>query len=146
MSGRVHNPDMLPESPDDPLEQDAPDHHADDPAITSWFLAEGDRANSATDLRMFTTGNLVQPLIDGRGYFGRLCAELKATRAGDQVYLLDFRGDLPPMTRRGAGRTRFRYCVPTRRASAATRSRRMASGASHMLTGRRSHAPAAWST
>ena len=97
MCGRVHNPDMLPESaesPDDPLEQDAPDHQVDDPAIASWFLAEGDRANQATDLRMFTTGNLVQPLIDGRGYFGRLCAELEATRAGDQVYLLDFRGDL----------------------------------------------------
>ena len=54
----------------------------------------GDRANPATDLRTFTTGNLVQPLIDGRGYFARLCAELQATRAGDQVYFLDFRGDL----------------------------------------------------
>jgi len=66
----------------------------DDSAIGSWFLAEGDRANRATDLRMFTTGNLVKPLVDGRSYFGQLCAELEATRAGDQVYLLDFRGDL----------------------------------------------------
>jgi phosphatidylserine/phosphatidylglycerophosphate/cardiolipin synthase-like enzyme len=97
VSGRVHNPGMLPESaesPDDPLEQDAPDHQVDDSAIGSWFLAEGDRANRATDLRMFTTGNLVKPLIDGRSYFGQLCAELEAARAGDQVYLLDFRGDL----------------------------------------------------
>jgi phosphatidylserine/phosphatidylglycerophosphate/cardiolipin synthase-like enzyme len=93
----VHNPDMLPEAadaPDDPLEQDAPDHLADDPAIGSWFLAEGDRANPATDLRPFTTGNLVQPLVDGRTYFARLCAELEAAEAGDQVYFLDFRGDL----------------------------------------------------
>src|SRR6202035_852423 len=55
---------------------------------------EGDRANPATDLRVFTTGNLVQPLIDGRSYFARLCAELSATEPGDQVYFLDFRGDL----------------------------------------------------
>jgi phosphatidylserine/phosphatidylglycerophosphate/cardiolipin synthase-like enzyme len=86
-------PDSV-DSEDDPLEQDAPDHPVDDPAIVSWFLGEGDRANPATDLRVFTTGNLVQPLIDGRSYFARLCAELSATEPGDQVYFLDFRGDL----------------------------------------------------
>lgn len=43
---------------------------------------------------MFTTGNLVKPLLDGRCYFGQLCTELEATQAGDQVYLLDFRGDM----------------------------------------------------
>jgi phosphatidylserine/phosphatidylglycerophosphate/cardiolipin synthase-like enzyme len=88
---------MLPESaelPDDPLQQDAPDQPADDPAIGCWFLAAGDRANRATDLRMFTTGNLVRPLIDGRSYFSRLRAEIDAASAGDQVYVLDFRGDL----------------------------------------------------
>jgi phosphatidylserine/phosphatidylglycerophosphate/cardiolipin synthase-like enzyme len=93
----VQNPDMRPDlagSPDDPLEQDAPDQPMDDPAIASWFLGEGDRANPATDLRAFTTGNLVQPLVDGRSYFARLCAELTATQPGDQVYFLDFRGDL----------------------------------------------------
>jgi hypothetical protein len=37
------------DSLDDPLEQDAPDQVADDPAIPSWFLAEGDRANLASD-------------------------------------------------------------------------------------------------
>ena len=92
-----HNSDVLPDSvdsEDDPLVQDAPDHPVDDPAIISWFLGEGDRANPATDLRAFTTGNLVQPLIDGRSYFARLCAELSATEPGDQVYFLDFRGDL----------------------------------------------------
>jgi phosphatidylserine/phosphatidylglycerophosphate/cardiolipin synthase-like enzyme len=92
-----HNSDVLPDSgdsEDDPLEQDAPDHPVDDPAIVSWFLGEGDRVNPATDLRVFTTGNLVQPLIDGRSYFARLCTELSATEPGDQVYFLDFRGDL----------------------------------------------------
>jgi phosphatidylserine/phosphatidylglycerophosphate/cardiolipin synthase-like enzyme len=87
---------MLPDgaaTPGDPLEQDAADNPVDDPAIISWFLAEGDRANPWTDLRAFTTGNLVVPLIDGRTYFARLCAELEATTAGDQVYFLDFRGD-----------------------------------------------------
>ena len=88
---------MLPgatDSADDPLEQDAPDHPVDDPAIVSWFLGDGDRANRATDLRTFTTGNRVQPLVDGRSYFARLHAELNATEPGDQVYFLDFRGDL----------------------------------------------------
>jgi len=87
---------MLPDAddtPGDPLAQDAPDNPVDDPAILSWFLADGDRANPWTDLRAFTTGNLVVPLVDGRTYFARLCAELEATAAGDQVYFLDFRGD-----------------------------------------------------
>jgi phosphatidylserine/phosphatidylglycerophosphate/cardiolipin synthase-like enzyme len=88
---------MLPgatDSADDPLEQDAPDHPVDDPAIVCWFLGDGDRANRATDLRTFTTGNLVQPLVDGSSYFARLHTELNATEPGDQVYFLDFRGDL----------------------------------------------------
>ena len=76
------------------MEQDAPDQVSSDPAAAAWFLGEGDRANAATDLRAFTTGNLVEPLIDGRGYFARLSAELGATEPGDQVYFLDFRGDL----------------------------------------------------
>lgn len=81
-------------TPDSPLGQDARDHPVDDPAIGSWFLADGERANRATDLRAFTTGNLVVPLVDGRTYFARLCVELLTTRADDQVYFLDFRGDL----------------------------------------------------
>jgi phosphatidylserine/phosphatidylglycerophosphate/cardiolipin synthase-like enzyme len=93
----VDNPVMLADavdSPDDPLEQDAPDQQADDPAIACWFLGEGDRANPATSLRAFTIGNLVQPLVDGHSYFARLAAELSETQTGDQVYFLDFRGDL----------------------------------------------------
>jgi phosphatidylserine/phosphatidylglycerophosphate/cardiolipin synthase-like enzyme len=82
------------DNPGDPLEQDAPDNPVDDHAIPAWFLGEGDRANLATDLRAFTTGNQVLPLVDGRSYFTRLCSELEATKSGDQVYFLDFRGDL----------------------------------------------------
>ena len=79
---------------DDPLEQDAVNHVPDDPAIPRWFLRDGERRNDATDLRMFTAGNSVTPLVDGRSYFARLCAELGALGAGDQVYFADFRGDL----------------------------------------------------
>ena len=53
---------------------------------------EGDRANPATDLRAFTTGNMVRPFVDGCSYFARLCAELQATQAGDQVPWVRDRG------------------------------------------------------
>ena len=82
------------DTPGDPLEQDAPDHPVEDAAIPGWFLGEGERANPATDLRAFTSGNRVVPLVDGRAYFERLCAELAATGPEDEVYFLDFRGDL----------------------------------------------------
>ncbi|HEY8722217.1 phospholipase D family protein [Pengzhenrongella sp.] len=84
---------MRPEvagSPCDPLDQAAPE----DPTIRSWFLGEHERANRATNLRAFTTGNQVVPLVDGRTYFTRLCAALTSTQAGDHVYFLDFRGDM----------------------------------------------------
>ena len=57
------------------------------------FLPTEERVNPATDIRTFTTGNLVQPLVDGHSYFARLRAEIAATQADDQVYFLDFRGD-----------------------------------------------------
>jgi phosphatidylserine/phosphatidylglycerophosphate/cardiolipin synthase-like enzyme len=93
---RGQNAQVIPEaSPEEnPLEQDAPRHAVDDPAIRSWFLTADERRNPGTDLRVFTNGNLVTPLVDGRAYFRRLCAELKTTLAGDQIYFLDFRGDM----------------------------------------------------
>ena len=78
---------------DDPLDQDAADQYADDPAIEQWFIDEKERRNPATDLRLFSIGNLVVPLIDGAEYFPRLRTELGATVRGDAVYFLDFRGD-----------------------------------------------------
>jgi len=65
-----------------------------DPAIGHWFITADQRRNRETDLRVFTTGNRVQPLVDGRSYFRRLHAELSGTQAGDQIYFLDFRGDM----------------------------------------------------
>ena len=79
---------------DDPLEQDAVEQDASDPAVEKWFLGDAERRNPATDLRVYSTGNQVVPLVDGAGYFQRLCEELGSTRAGDQVYFLDFRGDM----------------------------------------------------
>jgi phosphatidylserine/phosphatidylglycerophosphate/cardiolipin synthase-like enzyme len=78
----------------DPLEQDAVEPEAQDAAIGQWFIAADQRRNSHTDLRVFSTGNTVVPLVDGRSYFQRLCHELTNTGAGDQVYFLDFRGDM----------------------------------------------------
>ncbi len=87
---------MIPERApdDDPLDQEADQQPADDPAIHQWFLREHERRNPATDLRLFTTGNEVAPLIDGSTYFRRLHEELVATVAGDQIYFADFRGDM----------------------------------------------------
>lgn len=65
-----------------------------DPVLAHWFLTDDERANPTTELRGFTTGNHVTPLVDGRTYFARLFAELTSTRAGDSVYFLDYRGDL----------------------------------------------------
>lgn len=66
----------------------------EDPAIGRWFLDDAERGNPSAGMRTFSTGNHVEPLVDGAHYFARLCQELAATAAGDQVYLLDFRGDL----------------------------------------------------
>jgi phosphatidylserine/phosphatidylglycerophosphate/cardiolipin synthase-like enzyme len=79
---------------DDPLEQDACAPASSDSARLRWFIDEGERRNPATDLRVFTAGNRVEALVDGAEYFRRLLHELQATEAGDQVYFLDFRGDL----------------------------------------------------
>jgi phosphatidylserine/phosphatidylglycerophosphate/cardiolipin synthase-like enzyme len=62
-------------------------------SVEKWFLTDAQRGNSATDLRRWTAGNRVEPLVDGAEYFGCLHEELCRTRRGDQVYLADFRGD-----------------------------------------------------
>jgi phosphatidylserine/phosphatidylglycerophosphate/cardiolipin synthase-like enzyme len=66
---------------------------AEDPAIRCWFLTDRERGNPATDLRGWTTANTVEPLVDGTAYFPALLTALRRLRAGDQVYLADFRGD-----------------------------------------------------
>jgi phosphatidylserine/phosphatidylglycerophosphate/cardiolipin synthase-like enzyme len=62
-------------------------------SVHEWFLTDAERGNSASDLRSWTAGNTVEPLVDGAQYFDRLHEELCRTRSGDQVYLADFRGD-----------------------------------------------------
>jgi phosphatidylserine/phosphatidylglycerophosphate/cardiolipin synthase-like enzyme len=61
--------------------------------VASWFLSPTERGNQASDIRAWTTGNAVEPLIHGATYFRRLHQELCAAQRGDQVFLADFRGD-----------------------------------------------------
>jgi phosphatidylserine/phosphatidylglycerophosphate/cardiolipin synthase-like enzyme len=63
-------------------------------SIESWFLTGAERGNPASAIRGWTTGNTVEPLVDGVQYFPRLHEALCRTRAGDQIYLADFRGDI----------------------------------------------------
>lgn len=65
----------------------------EDVSIGSWFLSDAERRNRASDIRGWTSGNLVEPLVDGAAYFARLYETLCQTKAGDEVYFLDFRGD-----------------------------------------------------
>lgn len=66
---------------------------AADPAIKTWFLTAAERGNPATDLRAFTVGNRVEPLIDGENYFARLYEALRTAGPGDHIFLVVFRGD-----------------------------------------------------
>jgi phosphatidylserine/phosphatidylglycerophosphate/cardiolipin synthase-like enzyme len=86
-------PSAAPDA-DDPLEQDAGEPESDDAARRRWLISAAERRNPATDLREFTAGNRVEALVDGAEYFRRLLHELRTTVVGDQVYFLDFRGDL----------------------------------------------------
>ncbi len=65
----------------------------DDSSIGTWFLSDGERRNPASDIRNWTSGNLVEPLVDGAAYFAHLHQALCGTRAQDQIYFTDFRGD-----------------------------------------------------
>ncbi len=64
-----------------------------DEELSAWFLTAAERRNPATDIRAWTLGNQVTPLIDGAAYFARLHEALSAAGPGDTVYLVDFRGD-----------------------------------------------------
>jgi hypothetical protein len=62
-----------------------------DASIQRWFLTDKELRNPASDIRAWTSGNTVQPLVDGAVYFGRLREALARTRSGDQVYFADYR-------------------------------------------------------
>ena len=65
-----------------------------DSKIERWFLSASQRGNPGTDIRPYTVGNRVTPLVHGAEYFPALYRELCATEAGDAVYFADFRGDI----------------------------------------------------
>jgi phosphatidylserine/phosphatidylglycerophosphate/cardiolipin synthase-like enzyme len=64
-----------------------------DPAADAWLLTTGERRNRSTDLRPYTTGNLVRAHVHGRSYFARLCQVLAAMKKGDALALAAFRVD-----------------------------------------------------
>ncbi|HSP38748.1 MAG TPA: phospholipase D-like domain-containing protein [Frankiaceae bacterium] len=63
------------------------------PRLDDWFLGPDERGNPATEIRPWTTGNLVEPLIHGAEYFPRLFAAVEALEAGDLFVFTDWRGD-----------------------------------------------------
>jgi phosphatidylserine/phosphatidylglycerophosphate/cardiolipin synthase-like enzyme len=65
----------------------------EDATIGQWLLSDRERRNPASDIRNWTTGNLVEPLIDGARYFEHLHKLLCDMQAHDQMYFADFRGD-----------------------------------------------------
>ncbi len=63
-----------------------------------WFLSAEERGNAGTAIdrgrdRAWTHGNDVSVLIDGAEYFPCLLDEIRATGAGDWLYLTDLEGD-----------------------------------------------------
>jgi phosphatidylserine/phosphatidylglycerophosphate/cardiolipin synthase-like enzyme len=63
----------------------------DDPEV--WLLSAEERGNPHTALPAWTSGNLVEPLVDGVEYFDRLVDAVRALNAGDQLFFTDWRGD-----------------------------------------------------
>jgi hypothetical protein len=67
---------------------------------SEWFLSAEERGNPATAINhgggpdlAWTVGNRVEPLIHGATYFSRLVARLSSLGEGDEVLLVDWRGD-----------------------------------------------------
>ena len=66
-----------------------------------WLLSAQERGNEASEIdrrrgdgRGWTEGNVVVPLVHGVSYFARLHRELSLVGPGDQVWFLDWRGDV----------------------------------------------------
>ena len=62
-------------------------------SIQRWFLADAERRNPASDIRAWTSGNTSSRWSTAAAYFPPLYRRCDDTRAGDQVYFADFRGD-----------------------------------------------------
>ena len=65
----------------------------------AWFLTAVQRGNRYTDLRTWTEGNAVRPLVHGRPYFAALAEAVDGTRAGDLVMLAGWRVDPDELVR-----------------------------------------------
>jgi phosphatidylserine/phosphatidylglycerophosphate/cardiolipin synthase-like enzyme len=67
--------------------------------LHDWFLTTDERGNPNTAIdqgrgsRAWTDGNEVTVLIDGVRYFPELLRELRATRAGDSLFVADLQSD-----------------------------------------------------
>ncbi|MEH1017059.1 phospholipase D-like domain-containing protein [Micromonospora sp. CPCC 206060] len=61
--------------------------------IREWFLTAPERANPVSELPVWTSGNLAEPVIHGAAYFDRLVREVEALTEGDHLLFTDWRGD-----------------------------------------------------
>ncbi|SFC91282.1 phospholipase D family protein [Micromonospora sediminimaris] len=61
--------------------------------LQDWFLTAPERANPVSELPVWTSGNLAEPLIHGAAYFDRLVTEVEGLGAGDHLFFADWRGD-----------------------------------------------------
>jgi phosphatidylserine/phosphatidylglycerophosphate/cardiolipin synthase-like enzyme len=68
--------------------------------LTGWLLTKAERANPRTRLdarhpgeQAWSEGNVVRPLVHGRGYFAELYERIEATREGDLILFTDWQGD-----------------------------------------------------
>jgi phosphatidylserine/phosphatidylglycerophosphate/cardiolipin synthase-like enzyme len=66
--------------------------------LTDWFLSTEERGNPDTSIPTWSTGNTVEPLIHGKGYFARLAAEVETLSDGDHLLFTDWRGDPDELT------------------------------------------------
>jgi phosphatidylserine/phosphatidylglycerophosphate/cardiolipin synthase-like enzyme len=69
-------------------------------AEEDWFLTSAERGNDFTGLDRrhpgelaWSAGNMVETLMHGAAYFGRLLAAIRNLGAGDYLYFTDWRGD-----------------------------------------------------
>jgi phosphatidylserine/phosphatidylglycerophosphate/cardiolipin synthase-like enzyme len=58
-----------------------------------WFLSTDEWGNPHTELRRWTAGNDVRPLIDGASYYAELLAAVRRQQRGDLLLFTDWRGD-----------------------------------------------------
>jgi phosphatidylserine/phosphatidylglycerophosphate/cardiolipin synthase-like enzyme len=79
-----------------------------DGALEDWFLSSSERGNQFTGLdrrrpdgTAWTSGNSVETLVHGSGYFGRLLETITGLGAGDELFFTDWRSD--PDQRLGDG-------------------------------------------